>query len=244
MLAGREEPLLGLARLRAERRLAELGRDELAFDAVEARGLLHAAGVDLTGPEVAELTRRTEGWAAGLYLSALSLRDGGSLDREAVSAVVSQNGHIADYLRSEVLSYMAPEQVEFLTRTAVLEWMCGPLCDAILEQTGTAAMLETLERSNRFVVPLDGGGEWYRYHHLFRTLLAHELEHREPGLIPTLSRRAAAWVRAERRTGNGDRVCLRGRRLRACGEAGDGLCGGGLREWTARDSTRMDRAVR
>ena len=88
---------------------------------------------------------------------------------------------------------MAPEQFEFLTRTAVLEWMCGPLCDAVLERTGTAAMLETLERSNRFVVPLDGGGEWYRYHHLFRTLLAHELEHREPGLIPTLSRRAAAW---------------------------------------------------
>ena len=193
VLAGREEPLLGLARLRAERRLAELGRNELAFDAVEARRLLRATGVDLTGPEVAELTRRTEGWAAGLYLSALSLRDGGSLDREAVSAVVSQNGHIADYLRSEVLSHMAPEQVEFLTRTAVLERMCGPLCDAVLAQPGGVAMLETLERSNRFVVPLDGGGEWYRYHHLFRALLAHELEHRELGLIPTLNRRAAAW---------------------------------------------------
>jgi LuxR family transcriptional regulator, maltose regulon positive regulatory protein len=193
VLAGREEPLLGLARVRAERRLAELGRNELAFEAVEADGLLRAAGVDLTGPEVAELTRRTEGWPAGLYLAALSLRQGGSVDREAVSAVASQSRHIGDYLRSEVLSVMAPEQVEFLTRTAVLEWMSGPLCDALLEQTRGAATLEALRRSNRFVVSLDDADERYRYHHLFRALLTHELERREPGIVPTLNRRAAVW---------------------------------------------------
>ena len=193
VLAGREEPDVGLARVRAERRLAELGRDELALDPIEAGALLAAAGVDLTRPEVAELTRRTEGWAAGLYLAALSLRQGGSVGREAVSASVSQNGHIAGYLRSEILSRTAPEQVEFLTRTSVLEWMSGPLCDAVLAQPGSAARLESLTRSNRFVVPLDDGRERYRYHHLFRALLRRELERREPGVVPTLSRRAAEW---------------------------------------------------
>jgi LuxR family transcriptional regulator, maltose regulon positive regulatory protein len=192
VLSGRAEPQLGLARARSQRRLAELGRDQLALDAIEAGTLLSAAGVDLTGLDVAELTRRTEGWAAGLYLIALSLRAGGSLDGEGVVAVNSQYGHIADYLRSEVLSGVKAEEVEFLTRTAVLERMCGPLCDAVLEQTASAAMLETLERSNHFVAPHHDRG-WYRYHHLFRELLAHELERREPGMLPTLNRRAAAW---------------------------------------------------
>ena len=193
VLAGRAEPQLGLARLRAERKLAELGRDELALDLIEAGALLSAAGVDLTDPHVAELTRRTEGWAAGLYLIARSLREGGCLDRKSVSAVNSQGGHVADYLRSEVLSRLKAEEVEFLTRTAVLDRMCRPLCDAVLARPGAAAMLESLERSNGLVVSLDNRGEWYRYHHLFRELLAHELERREPGVIPTLNRRAAAW---------------------------------------------------
>lgn len=193
MLVGREEPQLHLARLRAERRLAELGREDLAFDAVEAGSLLRAVGVDLTEPDVAELTRQTEGWAAGLYLTALSLREGGTLDRDAVSAGAGPDNYIADYLRLEVLSRMAPGQVEFMTRAAVLERMCGPLCDAVLEQTGSAAMLESLERSNRFLVPLDSRGEWYRYHHLFRELLIRELKLREPAVIPTLNCRAAVW---------------------------------------------------
>jgi LuxR family maltose regulon positive regulatory protein len=189
VLAGRDEPVLGLARVRAERQVAQLGPNELAFDAIEAGGLLRAAGVDLGGPEVAELTRRTEGWPAGLYLAALSLREG-STDGEA-SALAGQSPHIADYLRSEILSGMAPEQVEFLTRTAVLEWMAGPLCDALLEQTGGAATLEWLRRSNRFVVPLDDRGG--RYRHLFRALLANELKRREPDIVSTLNRRAAVW---------------------------------------------------
>jgi LuxR family transcriptional regulator, maltose regulon positive regulatory protein len=154
LLAGRAEPQLGLARLRAERRLAELGRDELTLDQIEAGALLSAAGEDLTAPDVAELTRRTEGWAAGLYLAALSLREGGSLDPEAVS-VNSGASHVADYLRSEVLSRLNAEEVQFLTRTAVLERMCGPLCDAVLEHPGAEAMLESLRRSNRLVVALD-----------------------------------------------------------------------------------------
>jgi LuxR family transcriptional regulator, maltose regulon positive regulatory protein len=192
LLTGRAEPQLGVARVRAERRLAELGRDELALDAIEAAALLSTTGVDLPGLDVAELTRRTEGWAAGLHLSALSLRERRSVDREAVPSVSAQDGHVADYLRSEVLSRLTAEEVKFLTRTAVLEWMCGQVCDPVLEQTGSAAMFESLRRSNLLVVSLDSRAESYRYHHAFRGLLLRELDHREPGAIPTLNPRAAA----------------------------------------------------
>jgi LuxR family transcriptional regulator, maltose regulon positive regulatory protein len=193
MLAGRGQPRLPLARLRAERRLCELGTKDLAFDATEAASLLRAAGVDLAEPDVAKLTWQTEGWAAGLYLTALSLRTGGTFDREIRSTRPGPDHYIADYLRLEVLSRITPREVEFLTRTAVLERMCGPLCDAVLEDVGSATMLESLERSNRFLVPLDSTRDWYRYHHLFRELLVRELERREPGVIPTLNRRAADW---------------------------------------------------
>ena len=192
ILAGREEPPLRIARLRAERNLVELGTEDLALDAVEARSLLRAAGVELSQSDVAELMLRTEGWAAGLYLMALSVREGGTWD-EAASAWTGQDHYITDYLRLEILSRMAPREVEFLTRTAVLEPMCGPLCDAVLEQAGSAAMLESLERSNQFLVPLDSRREWYRYHHLFRDLLMHELELREPGVMPKLVQRATEW---------------------------------------------------
>jgi hypothetical protein len=193
LLTGRAEPQLGVARVRAERRLAELGRDELALDAIEAAALLSTTGVDLPGLDVAELTRRTEGWAAGLHLSALPLRERRSVDREAVPSVSAQDGRVADYLRSEVLSRLTAEEVKLLTRTAVLEWMCGQVCDPVLEQTGSAAMFESLRRSNLLVVSLDSRAESYRYHHAFRGLLLRELDHREPGAIPTLNPRAAAW---------------------------------------------------
>ena len=193
VLAGRQEPELGLARLRAERSLAELGKDELAFDVAEAGALLRAVGVDLTESAVAELATKTEGWAAGLYLASLSLGGGGSLDRDARSTIGGRSSHIAEYLRSEVLSRMTSEHVDFLTRTAVLERMCGPLCDVVLDQRGSVAMLELLHRSNRFVVALDAHGEWYRYHDLFRELLFNELGRREPSVISALCRRAAEW---------------------------------------------------
>ncbi len=136
VLAGREEPELGLGRLRANHQLAELGREQLALAPVEAKALLLAFGADITGPEVAELTRRTEGWVVGLCLTELPQRMRGCLNRTATSAVVSQDGHVADYVRSEVLSRLREEQIEFMTRTAVLDRMCGPLCDAVLEQAG------------------------------------------------------------------------------------------------------------
>ena len=141
---------------------------------------------------VSELAERTEGWPAGLYLAALSLQAGG-LPRSTFSG---DDRFVADYLRLELLSRMTDEEVRFLTHTSVLERMCGGLCDAILGGTGSAGVLESLERSNRFLVPLDRTRTWYRYHHLFRDMLRSELEHREPGLVPELYRRAATWCQA------------------------------------------------
>ena len=100
---------------------------------------------------------------------------------------------MADYFDFEHLSRLSPRDVRFLTRTAVLDRMCGPLCDAVLESTGSASRLESLARANLFLVPLDRRREWYRYHREFRDFLRAELERREPELVPELNRRAAAW---------------------------------------------------
>ena len=191
-LAGRAEPPLRVARLRAEGRILEIGPEDLALTLDEASSLLRNAGITLGADEVAELHRRTEGWPAGLYLAALYLREGGPL----ASAAVSFGGAdrlVSEYMESEFLARISRRQRVFLTRTAVLERMSGPLCEAVLDLPGSAATLTELARSNLLLVPLDRRGEWYRYHHLFRDMLLAELHRLEPGLIPVLQRRAAAW---------------------------------------------------
>jgi len=190
--AGRAQPPLRVARLRAEGKILEIGPRELSFAREEASSLLRAAGVALGQEEMAELHDRTEGWPAGLYLAALYLREGGPL----VSAAVSFGGDdrlVSEYMESEFLSRISLRQRAFLTRTAVLERMCGPLCDAVLDVAGSAAVLADLAGSNVLLVPLDRRGEWYRYHHLFRDMLLAELGRREPALMPVLRRRAAGW---------------------------------------------------
>ncbi len=191
-LAGRAEPPLRVARLRAEGRILEIGPEDLSLTPEEASSLLRDAGVALGEDEVTELHRRTEGWPAGLYLAALYLREGGPL----ASAAVSFGGAdrlVSEYMESEFLARISRRQRAFLTRTAVLERMSGPLCETVLEQSGSAATLAELARSNLLLVPLDRRAEWYRYHHLFRDMLLAELERLEPGLIPVLRRRAAGW---------------------------------------------------
>ena len=191
-LAGRAEPPLRVARLRAEGRILEIGPEDLSLTCEEALSLLRAAGVALGEDEVAGLHRRTEGWPAGLYLAALYLREGGPL----ASAAVSFGGAdrlVSEYMESEFLARISRRQRVFLTRTAVLERMSGPLCEAVLELPGSAATLAELARSNMLLVPLDRRGEWYRYHHLFRDMLRAELHRLEPELIPVLQRRAGAW---------------------------------------------------
>jgi LuxR family maltose regulon positive regulatory protein len=192
VLAGRVRPPLPTARLRAEGKILEIGPGDLSLTRAEASSLLRNAGVALDEDEVAELHERTEGWPAGLYLAALYLKEGGSLGRAAVSPGRADL-FINDYVESEFLSLISARQRAFLTQTAVLERMCGPLCEAVLDQAGSASVLAELARSNLLLVPLDGRGQWYRYHHLFRDILLAELERQESGLIPVLRRRAAGW---------------------------------------------------
>jgi LuxR family maltose regulon positive regulatory protein len=192
VLAGRAEPPVRVARLRAEGRILEIGPDELSLTPEEASSLLRNAGVALGGEEVAELHRRTEGWPVGLYIAALAIQ-AGSPRSGAGFAFTGEDIFMSDYLRSELLARISDAHALFLTCTSVLGRMSGPLCDAVLGLSGSAATLAELARSNLLLVPLDPRGQWYRYHHLFRDMLLAELEHREPELVPVLRRRAAGW---------------------------------------------------
>ena len=192
VLAGRSEPPVRIARLRAEGRVLEIGTADLALSQAEAAGLLRAAEVSLDADEVATLHQRTEGWAVGLYLAALYLRAGGSLGT-AADSFGGDDRFVSEYVESEFLARISAQHRAFLTRTAVLERMCGSLCGAVLGEPGAAETLAELAESNLLLVPLDRRGQWYRYHHLFRDMLLAELERTEPGLVPVLRRRAATW---------------------------------------------------
>jgi LuxR family transcriptional regulator, maltose regulon positive regulatory protein len=191
-VASREAPALPLARWRAHGRVQELGVADLRLDESEAELLLEAAGVELDPSELSELTERTEGWPAGLYLAALSLQAGAPSPGGA-AAFDGDDRFVSDYFRLELLSRLPAAEAQFLKYTSVLDGMCGGLCDAVLETTGSTQVLKTLERTNRFLVPLDRRGEWFRYHHLFGQLLRTELERSEPDVVPELNRRAMAW---------------------------------------------------
>ncbi|MGH3151503.1 MAG: LuxR C-terminal-related transcriptional regulator [Streptosporangiaceae bacterium] len=192
VLAGRDQPPLRIARLRAEGRILEISPADLSLTLSEAASLLHGADVFLDEQEMATLHRRTEGWPTGLYLAALYLREGGSLPGAAVS-FGGDYRLVSEYMESEFLSRVSRRDRVFLTRTAVLERMSGPLCEAVLELPSSAATLADLSGSNLLLVPLDRRGQWYRYHHLFRDMLLAELERLEPDLMPVLRRRAAGW---------------------------------------------------
>ena len=197
VLATRSDPMLPLARLRASGDLVEMRSDDLRFGAIEAGHLLNdVLGLDLTDEDIQLLHRRTEGWAAGLYLAALSLA--GRRDAAAfIRTFAGDNRHIVDYLMAEVLDSQPAQMRSFLLRTSVLGRLSGALCDAMLQTSGSASVLEKIERENLFVVPLDMSRRWYRYHHLFGELLRADLHRSEPDLVAGLHRRAAAWFEAE-----------------------------------------------
>ncbi len=192
VLSGRDEAAVPVPRLRAQGRILEVGTEDLALSPGEAELLLRGAGVQLDAEDSALLASRTEGWAAGLYLAALSLQ-AGSLRRDALMGFGGNDRFVADYLRFEVLGQLSDAEVRFLTRSAVFERLCGKACDAVVGAKRSALMLERLERASAFLVPLDRQRDWYRYHELFRELLLSELERREPEVVPDLYRRAAAW---------------------------------------------------
>jgi LuxR family transcriptional regulator, maltose regulon positive regulatory protein len=195
VLAGREMPPVRVARLRAEDRITEIGPDQLSMSLEESSQLLLAAEVALDEEDLTTLHGRAEGWPVGLYLAALSLRQGGSIDAVAQS-FNGEDRFVSDYFESEVLARIPSDERAFLTRSAALERMSAALCEATLDLPRAATTLAGLVRSNMLLVPLDRRGHWYRYHHLFGDMLRGELERGEPEMMPTIRRRAASWCLA------------------------------------------------
>jgi LuxR family maltose regulon positive regulatory protein len=199
VITTREDPQFPLARLRARGQLTELRAADLRFTPAEAAEFLNQAmNLQLSAEDIAALEARTEGWITGLQLAALALQ--GSLPMQGhpdtsrfIQSFTGSHRFVLDYLVEEVLQRQTEHIRSFLLQTAILERLSGPLCDAVTGQAGSSGILETLERGNLFIVPLDDQRQWYRYHHLFaEVLLAHALEE-QPGQIPLLHRRASVW---------------------------------------------------
>jgi LuxR family transcriptional regulator, maltose regulon positive regulatory protein len=200
VIAGRVDPPLPLARLRARGQMAKLGAADLRFTPEEAAAFLgDVMGLDLSAEDVSVLEERTEGWVVGLQLAALSMRD----RRDAsgfVEAFSGSHRDVLDFLAEEVLQRQPEGVREFLLRTSVLGSMSAPLCDTLTGRSDGQGMLERLERENLFVVALDEERGWYRYHHLFRDFLRGRLGHEKPGLAGELHLRASGWYERSGRT--------------------------------------------
>ncbi len=194
-LITRTGPPLPLARLRAAGEMVEIRMPELRLAPSEAAALVrNVARVELAEPDLAVLLERTEGWPAGLYLAALSLRNHPS-PSDFIRQFTGDNRFIVDFLAEEVLTRQPGDIRRFLARTAILDRFCAPLCDAVTGSADAAEVIDILERENLFVIPLDDNRQWYRYHHLFARVLRGQLARTEPGIQPTLYERASAWHR-------------------------------------------------
>jgi len=195
----RADPPLPVSRLRVRDQLAEIRAEQLRFSMEEARqffdGRLDAA---LPERDVQRLVTRTEGWAAGMQLAALRLRD--RADRSGfIERFTGADWHVVSYLCEEVLDSQAPRIREFLLVTSVLNRICAPLCDALTQRADGEELISDIHRANLFLMPLDDEQRWFRYHHLFGDLLQHELKLHDPGQPTVLHKRAAEWYAA-----NGD----------------------------------------
>jgi LuxR family maltose regulon positive regulatory protein len=202
VIATREDPRLPLARLRARGYLTEVRAADLRFTSAEAAAFLNQVmGLHLSTEDIARLSRRTEGWIAGLQLAALSLQ--GQQDATGfIRSFTGSHHFVLDYLLEEVLGQQSERIQTFLLRTSILDRFCAPLCDAIVLDPAVSgrATLDYLEHANLFVVPLDNERRWYRYHHLFAELLRQRLKQSElsstgdeGSTIAELHRRASQW---------------------------------------------------
>lgn len=191
VLVGRAEPPLRLHRLRAAGRLAEIGAAQLAFSQAEAADLVAGHGLALPDQDVAVLVERTEGWAAGLQLSAAFLTGHGGA--ASIADFAGDLRAIDDYLTAEVLADRTRRQRRFLLQTSICENLCAGLVNAITQGADGQATLEQLERDNTFVLRLGAKPLWFRYHHLLRDVLQHRLRVETPRTLPELHRRAARW---------------------------------------------------
>jgi LuxR family maltose regulon positive regulatory protein len=195
VLVSRGEPPLPLARYRARNEMLEFRAQDLNFLLEETRDFLNETmGLELAHDEVVELQTQVEGWVAGLQLVALTLRQ--RLTGMHKPVVSGRHRFIADYLSEDVLAPLPDRLRGFLLQTGILDRLCGPLCDAVTGQRGGQDMLETLERENLFLLPLDDNREWFRYHRLFADFLREELKRRHPDQTLHLHRRAAHWYLA------------------------------------------------
>jgi LuxR family maltose regulon positive regulatory protein len=193
VLATRHDLRLGLHRLRLEGELTEVRAADLRFSLAEAQTLFEAAGVRLPEPALRSLHERTEGWAAGLKLAALSLA--GHPDPERFAAEFSGSDRtVADYLLAEVLDRQPKQVRDLLLRTSILDRVNGPLADLLTGNVGGEAILHRLEQANAFVTSKDPGRTWFRYHRLFADLLHLELRRTAPAELPALHAAAAGWL--------------------------------------------------
>jgi LuxR family transcriptional regulator, maltose regulon positive regulatory protein len=192
VVATRADPPLALQRLRAAGQLTEVREAELAFTLEEAGALLAEHGVELSAGDLESLWRRTEGWAVGLRLAAMSMH-GHPRPGRFVADLAGDDRAIAGYLVEEVLAAQPPELRAFLLRTAVAERLCGDLADALTGGSDGARVLHRLEREHVFTAATGPNRTWYRYHPLFAELLRAELRYEHAGELPDLHRRAAAW---------------------------------------------------
>jgi LuxR family maltose regulon positive regulatory protein len=197
VIATRADPALPLARLRARGELVEIRAADLRFTPDEATAYLNEAmGLTLTAGDVAALEWRTEGWIAGLQLAALSLQGRDDV-ASFIAGFAGDDRYIIDYLVEEVLQRQSDIVRDFLLETSILDRLSGPLCDAVTGRNDGRAMLETLERGNLFIVPLDDRRRWFRYHHLFADVLSTHLLAERTERVAALHQRASEWYEAE-----------------------------------------------
>jgi LuxR family maltose regulon positive regulatory protein len=193
VIASRADPSLALARLRARGELVEIRAADLRFTPDEAAAYLNESmGLHLTAVDVSALESRTEGWIAALQLAALSMHGRDDVT-DFIAGFAGDDRHIVDYLVEEVLQRQPDRVRSFLLQTSIIDRLSGPLCDAVTGQDSGKAMLETLDRGNLFMVPLDDRRRWYRYHHLFADVLHVRLLDEQPDQVQDLHRRASAW---------------------------------------------------
>jgi LuxR family transcriptional regulator, maltose regulon positive regulatory protein len=194
----RIDPPLPLSRLRVRNQLVDIRADQLRFTRDEIAAFLNdVMGLTLSANDLSAMETRTEGWIAGLQLAALSMQSCKDV-HGFVSAFTGSHHYIMDYLVEEVLKAQPKNVGTFLLQTSILDHMCGPLCEAVIDAitigpVNGQEILESLEKMNLFVIPLDNERRWYRYHHLFADVLRKHLEHQFPHLLAELHHRASQW---------------------------------------------------
>jgi LuxR family maltose regulon positive regulatory protein len=200
ILATRADPPLPLPLLRAQQRAGEIRTDHLRCTIEEIKAFFqHVVGISLPDQIIQEVTDRTEGWLVGLHLLGLSLPEHAH-PATLLEEANGQQRYILDYLTQIVLQQQPLEIQTFLLSTCILERFSAPLCDAVMQQTGSQRMFQRIEQANLFVVSLDSKREWYRYHNLFAQALYTQLERLHPELVPTLHYRASLWYAQHNQT--------------------------------------------